>query len=121
MQYIIIFNYLLDKSSYKCYTFNMYNAIAQRKYSQSAKGKVNRARIEVKRDSIRRKTPEYKARRALRDAIKRGKITRGKCHCGEVGQGHHEDYNKPLEVIWLCDNHHKELHNEKVSCIKHPD
>lgn len=34
--------------------------------------------------------------------------------CGdEKSQAHHEDYNKPLEVIWLCDKHHKELHKKR--------
>lgn len=34
--------------------------------------------------------------------------------CGEEkSQAHHEDYNKPLEIIWLCDKHHKELHKNR--------
>jgi hypothetical protein len=37
--------------------------------------------------------------------LKRGKIQKGPCaHCGtnEHIEGHHEDYSKPLEVMWLC-------------------
>jgi hypothetical protein len=31
--------------------------------------------------------------------------------CGAPGaEAHHEDYNKPLEVIWLCKRHHAERH-----------
>ena len=34
--------------------------------------------------------------------------------CGDKNvQAHHEDYNKPLEIIWLCDKHHKELHKNR--------
>jgi len=29
---------------------------------------------------------------------------------------HHEDYNKPLEVIFVCDSCHKQIHNTYSSC-----
>jgi len=33
------------------------------------------------------------------------------CGCSRV-HGHHEDYAKPKEVIWLCPLHHKQRHIE---------
>lgn len=36
--------------------------------------------------------------------------------CGEEGEHrHHPDYNKPLEIVWLCESCHHKLHkrNEK--------
>jgi hypothetical protein len=30
--------------------------------------------------------------------------------CGKKGEGHHEDYAKPLEVVWLCRFHHMGRH-----------
>jgi hypothetical protein len=27
-------------------------------------------------------------------------------------QGHHPDYDRPLDVVWLCPAHHKQLHKE---------
>lgn len=33
--------------------------------------------------------------------------------CGsDKSQGHHENYDKPLEVVWLCAAHHAERHKE---------
>jgi len=52
------------------------------------------------------------ARSYLNVYIKRGKISKGFCFCGKPGEeAHHEDYSKPLEVIWLCREHHIEKHS----------
>jgi len=32
------------------------------------------------------------------------------CQTKKRVQGHHDDYNKPLEVRWLCPAHHREWH-----------
>lgn len=55
------------------------------------------------------------ARRKVRDAISQNRITRQPCSvCGSVtSQAHHENYAKPLEVIWLCQAHHKQLHLQR--------
>ena len=29
--------------------------------------------------------------------------------CFELGERHHNDYNKPYEIRWLCHKHHKAL------------
>ncbi len=44
--------------------------------------------------------------------LRRGLIERGPCvDCGdEDAQMHHEDYSKPLDIIWLCRSCHLELH-----------
>jgi len=57
-----------------------------------------------------------RARVILRYAIKKGLMVRGKCQvCGKKnGQGHHENYNKPLEVIWLCPLHHRQYEDGKL-------
>lgn len=44
-------------------------------------------------------------------AIKKGVLIPKPCEaCGEEAVGHHDDYNKPLEVRWLCKLHHYEWH-----------
>lgn len=52
------------------------------------------------------------ARRAVINARRRGDIERLPCVvCGEEKSfAHHEDYSKPLEIIWLCRPHHMEKH-----------
>lgn len=56
------------------------------------------------------------ARREIRKMIEQGKIERGACEkCGKPnGQAHHEDYSKPLDVIWLCSACHGKAHAYKV-------
>lgn len=63
---------------------------------------------------------KHKARALFRAAILSGKILRAtSCEvCGACSsiQGHHPDYNKPLEVIWLCRPcHHAEHAKEKAN------
>ncbi|MEH7869692.1 hypothetical protein V7795_21430 [Rhizobium laguerreae] len=55
------------------------------------------------------------AHNALRSAIRRGLISRGCCEvCGaEDTDGHHDDYDRPLDVAWLCRLHHRAEHRRK--------
>lgn len=44
--------------------------------------------------------------------IEYGKLKRKPCEiCGKKAEAHHKDYNKPLDVKWLCLQHHVDLHN----------
>ncbi len=47
-------------------------------------------------------------------AIKSGLLTKQPCiRCGEQKSlAHHEDYDKPLEIMWLCQPCHKQRHKE---------
>lgn len=48
------------------------------------------------------------------NAIRSGKLVRSPCiRCGEKKSiAHHEDYDKPLEIMWLCQSCHKQRHKE---------
>lgn len=54
-------------------------------------------------------------RSKTRYLIKKGMLKRSACEvCASVTvQAHHPDYSKPELVVWLCPNHHHDLH--KVS------
>ncbi len=59
---------------------------------------------------------KIKARNKLRYAVRVGNIMKKesceKCFEKTNLHGHHEDYNKPLDVIWLCPKCHKLSHKE---------
>jgi hypothetical protein len=85
------------------------------KYRATEKGKATQLR---KNRAYRQRYPEkVKAQKKLSHALKRNEIAKPS-DCSECGaqpgsrliHGHHEDYSKPLEVIWLCQPCHKEIH-----------
>ena len=53
-------------------------------------------------------------------AVKSGRLEKKPCEvCGKLKvDGHHEDYNKPLEFIWLCPTHHRERHQAFIDYMK---
>jgi hypothetical protein len=53
------------------------------------------------------------AQAALRSALKRGLIIQEPCQeCGALdAEAHHDDYDKPMCVRWLCRLHHRRFHN----------
>ena len=54
------------------------------------------------------------AHSAVARAIRNGSLLRLPCiRCGaDKSLAHHEDYDKPLEVMWLCQACHKQRHKE---------
>lgn len=110
-------------------------------YGRSEKGKLSRRKFrssergkEIRKQYLLRryggKSNFQKSFRAMMDAsetpqkitawskanhaIKRGELVRQPCACGNTrSEAHHEDYSKPLEVIWLCASCHGKLHHQK--------
>jgi hypothetical protein len=53
----------------------------------------------------------YAAHRRVNYALRSGRLVRLPCWvCGEKAEAHHPDYSMPLDVVWLCPAHHKQLH-----------
>lgn len=64
--------------------------------------------------TYRAENPEkVRAHEAVNYAVRSGKLSPLPCaRCGtsERVHAHHDDYSRPLDVIWLCPLHHKERH-----------
>lgn len=71
-------------------------------------------RRELTKDQKAREPEKYRARNAVSNAIRDGKLERGTecffCKGQERLQAHHHDYSLPLDVIWLCSKCHGKLH-----------
>jgi hypothetical protein len=67
-----------------------------------------------------KKNPKHnKARVLVNQAIKAGVLIKQPCEvCNKkLVEAHHEDYNKPLDIIWLCKEHHLEVHGGRWDTI----
>lgn len=62
------------------------------------------------------------AHNAVTRAVRKGDLVRNPCErCGSVySLGHHENYDKKLDVIWLCQPCHKKRHKEMVIAGREP-
>jgi hypothetical protein len=76
-------------------------------------------KTEERKESVKKYAKKYvvsypkrrKAQQAVNNAILRGEMVRQPClMCGEAAQAHHPDYDAPLDVVWLCYEHHKQTH-----------
>lgn len=56
------------------------------------------------------------AHNAVTRAVRKGDLVRSPCErCGRADSlGHHENYDRKLDVIWLCQPCHKKRHQEMV-------
>ena len=87
-----------------------------RKRSQLPEAKLKRCISQKKYRKRKQNDAEWRRQQAARDmvsaAVQGGFLTRQHCEvCGEKkSYGHHDDYDKPLEVRWLCGLHHAEAH-----------
>ena len=75
------------------------------------KGGLSKDNYRYKKIQVERYPEKISARKKVHWAVKTGKLVRKPCFCGEEKVfAHHEDYQKPLDVIWLCRKHHVEKH-----------
>ena len=83
-----------------------------RKYRQT-----NREKATEWTSAYRKRYPEkYRAHLLVQYALRAGEMSRQPCEvCGiEKTEAHHDNYNRPLDVRWLCHKHHMKIHTQVV-------
>jgi hypothetical protein len=84
----------------------------QREYGRK-KRLVHRAETTASQNRWRERNKHKRhAHAVVNNALRTGALARKPCEvCGDPkSQGHHDDYSKPLDVVWLCPKHHGERH-----------
>ena len=88
--------------------------VAARKEYQSTRG--GKEAVARGRKKYTAKNPhKRKASHVVNNAVRGGKLLKLPCEvCGSTVRihGHHDDYEKPLEVVWLCAAHHSQRHKQ---------
>jgi len=131
-QHITQFRKFVDKGKYE-YIKNVCRTCESRISSQWAKDnpkrKQERNRVyfhtDLGKQALRRKTKKfrikfpkkYKAYNLVVTALRNGTLKKKPCNVCKSNKvhAHHEDYDKPLEVIWLCEICHIYLHRAMIA------
>lgn len=100
----------------KCKICTSANVRAHRRLNESVREydrrRGSRRPLEKAREWREAHPDAYRAHNAVNNALRDGRLTKEPClFCSEVKvHAHHQDYNKPLDVIWLCPRCHHRLH-----------
>lgn len=85
---------------------------------ERAKSGTRKKRLAERSRKFRKENPDkYRAHSAVSNALRSGTLVRPSCceRCSETQpalHGHHEDYSRPLDVVWLCVPCHSARHKE---------
>ena len=89
---------------------------ARKEYAKTEQGKraMNRGRLRYAKKNPHKKKVSQKLNNGIRD----GKIQKpSSCFvCKKDNcriEGHHEDYSKPFDVMWLCRKCHAQIHKDR--------
>jgi hypothetical protein len=74
--------------------------------------------------SIEEKKKRIKARSIFNHYLRDNHLNRQPCEiCGGKAEAHHDNYDEPLKVRWLCFKHHREWHkfHENADLLENKD
>jgi hypothetical protein len=79
-----------------------------------AKARRDREAGKVKVASLLKRRARWTLRNAVRDGVVKKSSVCKQCGRDDVGriEGHHSDYTKPLEILWLCSLCHGKEHRK---------
>jgi len=105
--------YLLKDGTFSTiYTCRSCNTARLRKYIGTPSGKERVWAASAKSQSVHK--IETNARALMNYHLRKGRLTRPSsctaCHKECIPEGHHQDYSKPLDVMWLCRQCHADEH-----------
>lgn len=64
------------------------------------------------------KKKRIKARSILNHYLRDNHLSKQPCEvCGEMAEAHHDNYDKPLDVRWLCFKHHRKYHKNSPELL----
>ena len=82
-------------------------------YNRKYRARHPKEMRERQRNWALRNKEKTRAHKIVNRAIANGKMISMPCiNCGKKAYAHHDDYSKPMIVIWLCQLHHKARHRE---------
>ena len=94
--------------------------LARKEYRKTPQGRaaVLRSHRKWAKNNPLKRDATVKVGNAVRD----GRLLKQPCEvCGEtVVEAHHDDYSKPLDVRWLCNEHHREWHKHNKPIVPTP-
>jgi len=65
------------------------------------------ARLAAQRERRQREPEKWQARALVARAVQAGYLSKESCPCGEAKvEAHHDNYDEPLQVRWLCSRCH---------------
>jgi hypothetical protein len=88
----------------------LHRKLRVQEYAKNNRAKLNK----ISSEWGKRNRVKTRAQASARRAIKKGILKKKCCEVcsNKKVEAHHPNYNEPLKVVWLCRQHHAEVHRK---------